>query len=238
MLLVAEPFRPILDAIRVLINSCNSVATAPVDSRSSEELDLDESHAELKRLIDRQLAVGLPAFNTSYPGGKAGWEFDVGDSFKQLLRCASELIEVAKKAPSVFDLASDPEATKRWSEGQDRLRDSEERLLSRQQEVLKLQQQVPPIPIITGPEPAKNEKEKERSPTEKLNHTEHAVLSVIENQPEGEGMSAKKILAQLKKQKITIAESTLRKHILPILREFHHVVNHRAAGGYLIRKQM
>lgn len=65
-----------------------------------------------------------------------------------------------------------------------------------------------------------------------LSATEKAVLSIIKNQPRGQGMVGKEILQKLRIKRITIKESTLRKHILPKLAKLG-VVNHPSAGGYL-----
>ena len=67
-----------------------------------------------------------------------------------------------------------------------------------------------------------------------LNRTDRAVLSIIKAQPKGQGVSGKEILKRLKDKHIIIVESTLRKHVLPKLMKHHGVVNHKAAGGYLV----
>ena len=74
----------------------------------------------------------------------------------------------------------------------------------------------------------KSEVEKE------LNRTEKAVLSIIKAQPKGKGINAKSIIKQLSSNGVELAESTLRRHILPKLIKKHGVVSHRAAGGYFI----
>ena len=67
-----------------------------------------------------------------------------------------------------------------------------------------------------------------------LTRTEEAVLSIIKAQPKGKGVNGKGIIKQFKGQGVTLKESSLRKHLLPKLIKHHGVVNHRAAGGYLI----
>jgi hypothetical protein len=67
-----------------------------------------------------------------------------------------------------------------------------------------------------------------------LKHSEQAVLNIIKNQPKGKGIQGKAIIAALKKKRIDLKETTLRKHILPKLKRFYGVQNIRAAGGYLI----
>jgi repressor of nif and glnA expression len=58
-------------------------------------------------------------------------------------------------------------------------------------------------------------------------------LLIIKTQPKGKGINGKGIIKQLKNKGIELAESSLRKHVLPKLKSYG-VVNHRAAGGYLI----
>ncbi len=65
-----------------------------------------------------------------------------------------------------------------------------------------------------------------------LSKTEAAVLSIIKAQPSGQGIQGKEILKELRKKNIHIAESSLRRHILPKLKTCG-VTNHPAAGGYL-----
>jgi hypothetical protein len=71
-------------------------------------------------------------------------------------------------------------------------------------------------------------------PRQQLADTESIVLAIIRAQPKGRGIAGKEIIKKLKAKKIQIKESTLRKHILPKLRKHYGVINHRAAGGYLI----
>ena len=73
-----------------------------------------------------------------------------------------------------------------------------------------------------------------RAARETLSATEKAVLAVIESQPKGQGITSKEIIAKLKKKGVTLANSSLRKHIMPVLKRQCGVVNHRAAGGYMI----
>jgi hypothetical protein len=72
------------------------------------------------------------------------------------------------------------------------------------------------------------------TPPNTLSVNAKAVLSIISAQPKGQGVSAKEIIAKLKSHRITITEATLRKHIMPVLKDGHGVENRRAAGGYLI----
>jgi hypothetical protein len=53
--------------------------------------------------------------------------------------------------------------------------------------------------------------------------------------PKGKGIAGKEIIGKLKKQRIALSESTLRKHIIPKLKTDYKVENDRSAGGYLIR---
>jgi hypothetical protein len=70
--------------------------------------------------------------------------------------------------------------------------------------------------------------------TPELTESEKAVLLVIQGQPKGKGISCKEIIAKLKRKKVALVESTLRRHILRKLKKHFGVVNHRSAGGYLI----
>ena len=72
------------------------------------------------------------------------------------------------------------------------------------------------------------------APAMALTKTEAAVLSIIKAQPKGEGIRAKGIIKELKRRCIQLAESSLRKHVLPKLVTRYGVINHRAAGGYLV----
>lgn len=69
-----------------------------------------------------------------------------------------------------------------------------------------------------------------------LNPTDRAVLDIIASQPEGRGILAKDIIRNLKIKGINIAITTLRRHNLKKLADFYGVINHPAAGGYLIKK--
>jgi hypothetical protein len=60
------------------------------------------------------------------------------------------------------------------------------------------------------------------------------VLAIIKEQPKGKGIGGKEIIAALEKQGVDLKEGTLRRHILPVLKEYHHVQNIPAAGGYLL----
>lgn len=82
-------------------------------------------------------------------------------------------------------------------------------------------------------EPPKAIPQLSQSP-EELTRTEQAVLAIISNQPKGQGVVGKGIIAKLKQQKIELKESTLRRHILPKLKVHHGVIACRSAGGYLI----
>lgn len=76
-----------------------------------------------------------------------------------------------------------------------------------------------------------------QSDTSELNPTERAVLHIIRSQPKGQGIKARGIITALAKRKIELEETSLRRHILPKLKEHHGVISHRAAGGYLIADQ-
>jgi hypothetical protein len=60
------------------------------------------------------------------------------------------------------------------------------------------------------------------------------VLTIIKKQRRGKGIQGKAIVAALKKKGIELNERTLRRHILPALKQHYGVQNIRAAGGYLI----
>ncbi len=70
-----------------------------------------------------------------------------------------------------------------------------------------------------------------------LTTTENAVLSILKKLPQGRGNTAKEIIAALKAQGVDLKKSTLQRHVIPRLKESHGVVNHGAAGGYLIPAQ-
>jgi hypothetical protein len=74
----------------------------------------------------------------------------------------------------------------------------------------------------------------ERQSAASLMATERAVLAILKRQRKGRGIQGKAIIAALKKKGIDLQETTLRRHILPKLRQFHGVENVRSAGGYLI----
>ncbi len=67
-----------------------------------------------------------------------------------------------------------------------------------------------------------------------LNRTGEAVLKIIRKRHRGNGVSGKQIVAALEKEGISLSESTLRKHYLPLLLADYGVVSQPAAGGYLI----
>jgi hypothetical protein len=67
-----------------------------------------------------------------------------------------------------------------------------------------------------------------------LTATEQKVLDIIKAQPKGKGVIGKFIIKELKRKKIDINETTLRRHILPKLILHFGVRNQRGAGGYLI----
>jgi hypothetical protein len=69
---------------------------------------------------------------------------------------------------------------------------------------------------------------------QKLTSSHKAVLKILRNLPNGQGITGKEIVAELKKQKMTLEESTLRRHIIPYLRKRCGVINVRSKGGYLI----
>jgi hypothetical protein len=77
------------------------------------------------------------------------------------------------------------------------------------------------------------EKSTDERPDAALSQTQSAVLSIIKAEPKGKGIQAKEIVRKLKGKHIEIAESTLRRHVLPGLKA-HGVINHKAAGGYLV----
>jgi hypothetical protein len=60
------------------------------------------------------------------------------------------------------------------------------------------------------------------------------VLAVIKKRGKGKGIQGKAIIAVLKKKGTNLTEATLRRHVIPNLKKRCGVVNHRAAGGYLI----
>lgn len=64
---------------------------------------------------------------------------------------------------------------------------------------------------------------------EELGRTAEAVLSIIKAQPKKQGINGKGIIKELKARGIHLAESSLRKHILPKLAQYG-VVNHRGAA--------
>jgi hypothetical protein len=68
-----------------------------------------------------------------------------------------------------------------------------------------------------------------------LKQTAREVLAIITKQPEGKGIVGKAIIKALKEKGIDLQETSLRKHILPLLKDDHGVTNVRSAGGYLIR---
>ena len=57
--------------------------------------------------------------------------------------------------------------------------------------------------------------------------------NILEQQPEGKGMSAKAIITKLAEMNLELEESTLRKHTIPELKLLG-VKNTRARGGYHI----
>lgn len=91
--------------------------------------------------------------------------------------------------------------------------------------------EIQPSPPASG---AADKKPDVKDTASGLGKTEKAVLAIIKSQPKGNGINGKEIIKKLKDKGILIAESSLRKHILPKLIAGHGVVNHRAAGGYLI----
>lgn len=64
-----------------------------------------------------------------------------------------------------------------------------------------------------------------------LGPTAQEVLKIIESLTKGQGMTGKEIIAELKKRKMSIKESSLRKHIIPKLKSYG-IVNIPSAGGY------
>ncbi len=76
---------------------------------------------------------------------------------------------------------------------------------------------------------------KEGEPKPELNPSATAVLAIIRSQPPGVCIQGKEIIKKMRERKSPISEATLRKHILPKLKSYG-VVNHPAAGGYLIQK--
>jgi hypothetical protein len=93
---------------------------------------------------------------------------------------------------------------------------------------------------LKAPEPAAKSRPRNtesKRPGRRLSATERAVLVIIKSQRHGHGIRSKEIIAKLKTDGIEIANSSLRKHILPILKKHHGVINHRAAGGYMISRE-
>ncbi|HEY2783727.1 MAG TPA: hypothetical protein VGJ05_02030 [Fimbriiglobus sp.] len=79
-----------------------------------------------------------------------------------------------------------------------------------------------------------HDRDQSDKPPVPLTPTDELVLSIIREQPPGIGVFAKNIVEEMAERDVEYAESSLRKHVLPKLMKHCGVINHRAAGGYLI----
>lgn len=68
-----------------------------------------------------------------------------------------------------------------------------------------------------------------------LTETERRVLDVIKAQPDGSGISGREIIRELNRQNFPIEQSTLTRHIIPRLRNFHGVRNRKSVGYYHVK---
>jgi hypothetical protein len=67
-----------------------------------------------------------------------------------------------------------------------------------------------------------------------LTDTERAVYKVIAGQPRRRGIQGKEIVKALQKQGLTLEETTLRRHVIPLLKAIMGVGNSKARGGYYL----
>jgi hypothetical protein len=83
----------------------------------------------------------------------------------------------------------------------------------------------------SGPDPPCEQNGKRRP----LTDPEQVVLDIIRAQPPGTGIIGKKILAEAKKRgKIISSESTLTRHIIPVLKQGYQVRNGGGGRGYYV----
>lgn len=66
-----------------------------------------------------------------------------------------------------------------------------------------------------------------------LTENEKRVLSIIQEQPRGDGILGKQIIDQLTTQALPIDQSTLTRHIIPMLKRWYGVDNRRGVGYYI-----
>lgn len=66
------------------------------------------------------------------------------------------------------------------------------------------------------------------------NRTSQAILEILREQPKGKGLNGKEIVSLLAKRGIEISEDTFRRHHVASLKKTHGLVNHPAAGGYML----
>lgn len=86
---------------------------------------------------------------------------------------------------------------------------------------------------VPASEPKGNAKPKPDSETgPPLTDTEERVLKIITAIPEGKGITGCAIVDRLKKQGYTHAQSTLTRHTIPKLKQWHGVENRRGVGYY------
>jgi len=246
------PFNPVVEAANsVIAHSHQLMNHSPLGGTPKGRIlrELGDGHEELRHRSSRLMTVGLPTCKPTYPDGVAGWEADVLHAVKVIQEAADDLVEAAKALPTNPAHFHGPhdevlKVRKLWNEARDDLGNLEMRLRLRVGDLQRLQTHAdpsgrnpaPPVAQSVLPPAAPSaDRTTEDKHDPDLTDTERAVLKILREQPSEVGLSAKRIEKLLRAKHIFVSVSTLYRHVLPKLAASYGVVNHRAAGGYLIR---
>jgi hypothetical protein len=151
-------FRPILDAVKLLLRQCNFFIHSTPASAVQNERNLNDTHDSIVTLVKRQKAIGIPPCSPSYQGGAVAWEFDVNQAFDDLLKTEKELFDSVKAfppSPTRKSMVPDWNASAGFAVAIHDYNDLVRRLQARTTRLVTLQNQIQPPARPTPIKPAK-----------------------------------------------------------------------------------